>query len=213
MILFLDTETSGLPQFGLPHDHPMQPGLVQLGMVLCEEDGRERASLELIVQQTLPIPRGASDVHGITNEIAKRCGVPLTMAVASYQQFAKLADTLVAHNLPFDERIMATAIHRANRSNGVHNSPPLKRVCTMELAEPVLRLPATDRMKAAGRGGQFKKPSLAECYRYFFHEEIQGAHSALADARACARIYFQVVLRGGMRRERTFGERLRGWFR
>ncbi len=212
LILVIDSETSGLVQFGLPHDHPAQPDLVQLGMVLCEEDGRERAALELIVQQTAPIPRSASDVHCITDEIAKRCGVPLAMAVASYQQFAKLAGTLVAHNLPFDERIMATALHRAGRMNGVGQTP-LKRLCTMELAESVLRLPATERMKAAGYGHKNKKPSLAECTRYFFHEEIRGAHSALADARACARIYFQIVLKGAMRRERTLAEMFRGWWR
>lgn len=210
MILVFDTETGGFPQTSLPHDHPAQPELVQLGCVLCEVDGTERASLELIVKpEGYVIPKAAADVHGITTEIAGGCGVPLVMAVACFAQLAKLADTVVAYNLPFDERIMATASARAKRLTEL----PMKRVCTMEMATPVLSLPPTERMKATGYGGKPKKPNLGECYRYFFHEELVGAHSALADARACARIYFQIVLQGGMRREQTLWERVSGWLR
>lgn len=210
MILVFDSETTGFNQTSLPHDHPSQPDLVQLGAVLCEPDGVERASLELIVRPDgYVIPKAAADVHGITTEIAGGCGVPLVMAVACFAQLAKLADTVVAHNLPFDERIMATACARAKRPMEL----PMKRVCTMELADLVLRLPPTERMRATGFGNKTKKPNLGECYRYFFHEELVGAHSALADARACARVYFQVVLRGGMRREQSLWERVGGWLR
>ncbi len=202
MILFLDTETSGLVHRDLPHDHPAQPDLVQLGLVLCDDEGAERASLELIVRpEGYLIPRSAADVHGITTADALRCGFKLQTAVSLFYGFRAQADRIVGHNLDFDERVLATATFRAGRPAG---SLPVERACTAEICEPVLRLPPTARMKATGFGNKFKKPSLAECYRGFFGEELVGAHGALVDARACARVYFHVA-RGG--------KRFRPWWR
>ena len=212
MILFIDTETTGLVQFPLPHDHPSQPDLVQLGMVLCDDDGAERAAVELIVKPDgYTIPRSASDVHGITTETALRCGVSRQVAVAMFANLRKIADSVAAHNLPFDERVLATALHRAGKTTPLEG--PIKRICTLELCEPVLKLPATERMRAAGRANQYKKPNLGECVRYFFGEDLPNTHTALADARACARIYFQVVLKGGARIDRSPVGRALHWIR
>jgi DNA polymerase-3 subunit epsilon len=77
MILGLDTETTGLPDFRAPSDADHQPHLVQLAMVLLDDDLTERASVSMIVR-----PEGwtsgpeALAAHGITEEIATRCGVP-----------------------------------------------------------------------------------------------------------------------------------------
>jgi len=45
-------------------------------------------------------------------------------------------------------------------------------------------------MIAAGRGGQFKQPSVAEALLHFTGEELIGGHRARADAEACTRVYF-----------------------
>lgn len=199
MILFFDTETTGLVQFSLPHDHPSQPHLVQLGCVLTEDDGTIRATLDLIVRPSgYVIPRTASDIHGITTEIAERCGVPLVLAVSALMNLGVRADRIVAHNLPFDERVMTTAIQRTGRQPTLQL--PTQRACTLEMAEPILKIPATAKMVAAGYGHKFKKPNLGECYEYFFGEKLQGAHSAIIDAQACAKIYFRMT-RGAGRQE------------
>lgn len=200
MIIFCDTETTGLYQFSLPHDHPSQPHLVQLGCILADDDGRTVQTIDLIVRpEGYAIPDAAAAVHGITTEIAERVGIPLTIAVAAFVHLRSKADTIVAHNLVFDEKIMATAIYRTGKT--ITLATPLNRACTLEMAEPILKIPATPRMIAAGRANQFKKPNLGECYRYFFGEELKGAHAALADAQACARIYFamkQLAVTGGL---------------
>jgi hypothetical protein len=38
MLLFVDTETSGLIDFAQPTDHPSQPHIVQLAALLCDDD-------------------------------------------------------------------------------------------------------------------------------------------------------------------------------
>lgn len=199
MILVFDSETSGLYNFSLPHDHPAQPHLVQLGALLMEDDGTPRQSIDLIVRpEGYTIPSAAAAVHGITTEIAKRVGIPLVVVVGAFLHLRSKADTIVAHNLPFDERIMETAIYRTGKQ--VTLPSPVSRLCTLEMAEPILKIPATAKMVAAGRANQFKKPNLGECIQYFFNEKIVGAHNALSDAQACARVYFaikQLAVTGG----------------
>lgn len=191
MILVYDTETSGLVQNKLPHDHPLQPNLVQLGMVLVGHNEKEYATVEVIVRpEGYTIPDQAAAVHGITTEVATAVGVPLIVAVALFSNLRKLAKRVVAHNLPFDERVMMTAFHRCGR---LDESPPdQQRTCTMDLATPVLNLSPTAKMLAAGYDKP-KPPSLKECHLHFFREELVGAHGALVDARACARVYFEIM--------------------
>lgn len=191
MILVYDTETSGLVQKSLPPDHPAQPHLVQLGLVALDENFTEVQCARLTVRPDgWTIPDGAVKSHGITTEMATAVGVPLITALAVFTQLRAIAGELVAHNLDFDESIIATAIARSGR-RPAHPGPP-RRTCTMRLAAPVLKLPPTAKMLAAGMDDRYKAPSLTECYERFFPGEAFAAHDALADARACARVYVKL---------------------
>jgi len=41
-----------------------------------------------------------------------------------------------------------------------------------------------------------KPPKLEECIRHFFNEELDGAHDAMVDVRACRRVYFHLQTMG-----------------
>ena len=41
----------------------------------------------------------------------------------------------------------------------------------------------------------FKPPNLQEAHQFFLSVPFEGAHSALADAEACARVYFALQAR------------------
>lgn len=195
MILFFDTETTGLPDFRAPADHPRQPHLVQLAALLTEEDGTERASFSILVKPPEDgIPAEAAAVHGISTEIAERCGFSNARAVAMWDEMASRAALLVAHNIQFDMTVMATAWRRVLsvlRPDMKAEHGERARFCTMKASAPVVNLPPTDRMRAAGFTGP-KSPKLAECIQHFFSEELAGAHDALADVRACARVFFHL---------------------
>lgn len=196
MLLCYDTETSGIPFDNLPDDHPSQPHLVELGAILTDDDGRERASVNLIVRPDgWTIPDGAARVHGITTAMALKFGVPLLIVCAAFTNLRAIAKQTVCHNGAFDEKIMRYAFLRTGRVPA-HPGPDLKdRLDTMSLTAPVLKMPPTDRMRAAGFD-KYKPPKLIEAYRHFFGEELAGAHSAIHDARACARIYFHMKKEG-----------------
>jgi len=194
VILFFDTETTGLPNFRAPMSDDSQPHLVQLACLLTEDDGTERASLSLIVNPGVPIPAGAAAVHGITDLIADRAGVSNATAVAMWGRLAKRADMLVAHNIRFDMAIMAAA-HARHSPGGLlvmdRAHAGRARFCTMDAAAPIVNLPPTEKMVAAGFSKP-KPPKMEECIKHFFGEVLEGAHDALVDVRACARVFFHL---------------------
>jgi DNA polymerase-3 subunit epsilon len=195
LLLVADTETCGFINDNLPDDHPAQPPLVQLGLLLVDEDnGAEWATYEAIIRPNgYVIPDSASKVHGITTGVANLVGIPLSCVVPTYVHLRSRARMVVAHNAKFDLTIMRQAIARNGKP--VTLQGPDAVFDTAEAATPLMKMPATARMKEYGRGGQYKTPKLTEAYRHFFGEDYNGAHSALADCRACARVFFELKRR------------------
>jgi DNA polymerase-3 subunit epsilon len=190
MFLFFDTETTGLPSDREPLDHHSQPHIVQIAALLCADDGGVRGSFSLIVNpgDDVEVPQRAAEVHGITTERMRAEGVEPRRALALLAHFLKCADVRVAHNIKFDDWLVRIANARA-----WHHYDPLpgRPFCTMEAAAPIVNLPPTERMLAAGMNKP-KSPNLSEAYRHFFGEELEGAHDAMADAMACRRIFFHL---------------------
>lgn len=197
MILFFDTETTGLVDYRMPESHEWQPHLVQLAMLLTEDDGTEVSSVSIVVDPGVDIPLAASSVHGITTDKAKRCGLSAPVAVAIFERMLRKASIVVAHNIKFDCLVMITQWARHSLTtiplNRVFGDK--KKICTMEAALQIVNLPPTERMLAAGIEKP-KPPKLSECIQHFFGEELEGAHDALVDVHACKRVYFKLQEQG-----------------
>jgi DNA polymerase III subunit epsilon len=189
--LAFDTETSDLCLEREKPDHPGQPHVVELGCVLYDHENAERTTVNVIIRPTgWTIAPKAQETHGISLEMAYDLGIPAMVAMAMFSNLVKQADRTCGHNITFDLKVMMAEFHRIGRP-----FPPTNPRCTKDLAEPVLKLPPTERMKATGMGHKFKSPTLTECVRFLFDEELVGAHGALADARACGRVLFELERR------------------
>lgn len=186
-ILFFDTETTGLPDKRSPVTAKHQPHVVQLAAILTEDDGTERASINLIVNPGVAIPKGASDVHGITDEVAAKYGVLPKIVAYAFRSMVARADLVVAHNIEFDLFLMEALFARLEMSS----MEGCEHFCTMAATTPILNLPPTERMLAAGFNKP-KPPKLEEAYRHFFSQDLVGAHDALVDVRACRDVFFAV---------------------
>ena len=194
MILFFDTETTGLPDFRAPSHAENQPHLVQLAAILVDpETQAERSAVSLIVKPNgWMIPAKIAAIHGINDQIATTCGVPEECATTTFIALRACASMMVAHNIRFDARIMRIAMLRLGMTRDkVEAMEEVPSFCTMDAATPILNMPPTGRMMAAGFTKP-KPPKLAECIQYWFSESHDKAHNALADVRACARIYFHM---------------------
>lgn len=191
LILGFDVETTGLALDWQKPSHPGQPHLVQLGCSLTDDLGKEHAYASLVIRPDgYAVPVSASNVHGIPHDLAMEIGIPLIAALAIFNHFAKIAQVHVGHNISFDIKVLMAAFHRANRP-----FPVLNPRCTKDLADPIMKMPPTEKMVAAGFGHKSKPPKLTECYQFFFNEELVGAHDALVDARGSLRVFFEVEKR------------------
>lgn len=180
MILVFDTETSGKADFRAPPSAAHQPHIVQLGAQLLDDKFRVMGEINFIVKPGCKIPKEASAIHGITDDIAAAYGVELTDALQSFAIFALRAKVFVAHNFDFDSLILSAAWHRANGDGDAWLDNNAVKYCTMNAMTPICNLP--------GNYGP-KWPKLQEAYRHCFKTEFDGAHDAMADVRACAKIY------------------------
>jgi DNA polymerase III epsilon subunit-like protein len=218
LIMIYDTETSGLPKFNEPSEGENQPHICEIAALLFDDKTRqlEETLHYIVLQDGWDVDPEALKAHGITKERSFEEGIDEWMAHAAFHALQKLCDVRVAHNSQFDDRIMRIAYKRYGDGDDSHvgeldDTPKWyaytqeekdaiadafkarPSYCTMKTAQPILNLPATEAMKKSGRGGWKKPPSLAETYRHFFGEDFDGAHSALNDAKACARIYFKLT--------------------
>ena len=191
--LFYDTETTGLPLWNFPSEDPDQPHIVELSAILATRDGPIAPPLYAIIKPDgWTIPPAMTAIHGISHERALAEGIPESDAVARLLELWQQAEYRVAHNENFDARIVRIALKRY--------APALadrwtagKAYCTADLSTPLCALPPTEKMIAAGRGNQYKRPTLAEAHRHFFGGELENAHNAMADAEACWRIFLAIL--------------------
>ena len=191
MILGYDTETTNLPLWHDPSDDPRQPHLLQLAMILFDMEGREVTRWSSLVKPGYGATMGpeAFAAHGITLERARDEGVEPIRALDAFLEMVGMAKLMVGHNESFDRRIMRIA---AARHKGFKWEPEIPSFCTLYKSKFIVNLPPSEKMVAANMRGP-KAPSLTECIRHFFDEELQGAHDALADVEGCMRVFWHLV--------------------
>ncbi len=108
--LIFDTETTGMVKWNEPAEHPGQPDLVQLAMLLVERETwtiKARVSLVLQLAEGVEIEPEAEATHGISAADCEQYGVKPIVAVSLFNQLCMQADVIVAHNLSFDQSIRA----------------------------------------------------------------------------------------------------------
>lgn len=193
MILTYDTETTGLPDFKARSADPIQPHLVQLALVISSDDGAEITATSVIIKPDgWTIPAEVTAIHGISHERAMDEGIPEAVAVGMFLVNQGQCAIRVAHNESFDRRIMRIAMTRSSLERDfIEAIEGRASYCTCNNAKPIVNLPPTERMLASGFNSP-KPPKLEECIRHFFGEDLPGAHDALIDARAAARLYFHL---------------------
>lgn len=178
-ILFYDTETTGLPLFKEPLEHPEQPHIVQIAAILVDEKTRKTIqSIDLIIKPDgYEIPEEITQIHGIDTAFASACGVPLMKAMSVFLHLWH-GRKRIAYNESFDSRIVRIAQHKMGIEEKQLDEWKLAQSeCCMKMTQKII-------------GGKY--PKLSEAYKHFMGKELENAHSAMADALACRDIYFAI---------------------
>ena len=202
MILFFDTETTGIRKGGFV------PRVVQIGALLTDNEGNTISELNILLHPEgfETVPQDAANVHGFTIEKIRSAGVDRLYGLSVFFDLAKNAKTLVAHNAEYDmdlmqietdfykQRALDSEQSRVQEWQEVLDAAEV--FCTMQNSRDTLMLPLGDAQarffRDTGNDQKFKNPRLIAAYQHFFHKDFEGAHDAMADVRACRDVFFEL---------------------
>jgi DNA polymerase-3 subunit epsilon len=196
--LLIDTETTGLFDYRKRAHEPGQPRMCSIAAILVDDKGKEVDSFYHLVnprdwdEQTLATCGGAFAINGLSLERLRAEGTSLRLLLAGYDQFLRECDGVAAFGVEFDTKVLRGELRRAGRPDRYGARPVF---CINEASTEICRIAPTDRMMMAGIRG-FKKPKLAEAVEIILGESLEGAHDAMVDLRATARIFAIMLARG-----------------
>lgn len=183
MYLFFDTETTGLPSnWKSPiSDSNNWPRLVQIAWLIFDVEGNRVDAQEFIIKpEGFTIPENASKIHGISTSIAMDKGSDLNYVLNIFNEEIDRANTLVAHNINFDSKIIGAEMYRKNIYTNFNNK---HSICTMEASTNFCRIPGNY---------SYKWPKLSELHMKLFGKDFEEAHNASADIEATARCFWKL---------------------
>lgn len=176
MIVF-DTETTALVENTLvPLDQ--QPRIIQLSAAKLDDTTlNEIDRLTFMCNPGIPIPAAVTKITGFTNaDVADKPKFarwyPLLVEFVLGQR------TLVAHNLPYDRRVLSYELERIGRL--IQFPWPPVHWCTVELT--------------ADMTGKYLK--LTELYQILFGKPLEQEHHADADVDALIEVVRQLRVKG-----------------
>jgi DNA polymerase-3 subunit alpha len=183
MAMFIDTETSGLPdtqnlRWGV---YPYYKNLgkyanariVQFSMLITDNQFNYKEVKDYIIK------REGFDIdnekfHGITNDISDTVGVDFnTVAIEVFYELLKKTTHIVAHNVAFDVGVIKSELYRRGLVYIIEELDKKTLLCTMKHMKPILKI--------INRYGNYKNPSLNEIYKYNFDKDVENAHNSLYD--------------------------------
>jgi hypothetical protein len=119
LLLFVDTETSGLFKKNLPLDSDQQPWVVSLAAELCDDVGRQIASINTGIRANgRKITEDARAVHGVSSALAGRTGVSELAALGvlcGRESLASQARYVIGHGVSFDRDVITSVLARNKR--------------------------------------------------------------------------------------------------
>lgn len=152
-IAFIDLETTGV---NISNDR-----IVEIAIVKILTDGTRQVKRKLINPQ-IPIPAGASDVHGITDEMVK--DAPIFKQVANeIKQFIENCDLGGYNSNRFDIPMLIEEFLRA----GVPFSADGRKLVDVQKVFHMM-----------------EQRTLGAAYKFYCNKTLEDAHSAEADATA-----------------------------
>ncbi len=152
-LAFIDLETTGV---NISNDR-----IVEIGIVKILPDGTKQVKRKLI-NPLMPIPAGASDVHGITDEMVK--DAPSFKQVANeIKQFIDNCDMGGYNSNRFDVPMLIEEFLRA----GIEFSVEGRKLVDVQKVFHMM-----------------EQRTLSAAYKFYCNKSLEGAHSAEVDATA-----------------------------
>lgn len=182
MALFIDTETTGLPdlknmnwgKYPLFYDLTKYNSsrIVQLSFIVTDKSFNKIDLQDYIIKRE-GFSINNSEFHSITDEISDKDGIDFNDAFYAFYESLKKTTHIVAHNIEFDVSVIKSELYRRGLYHIIEEIDKKKLLCTMRHTRNIIKI--------VNKFGKNKYPSLKELYRYCFDKEIENAHNSKYD--------------------------------
>ena len=184
-ILFIDTETSGLPKnWHAPYSEKDNwPFIVQIAWLIYTRTGKLlKTENHYIRDEDFEISPDSQDIHGINSEFLREKGKDRREVMGLLQHdLLKYSPLIVGHFMLLDYHMLGVGFYRAGIQNPVSDLPTF---CTMELSAGFLSSSHKKHLK------------LGELYERLFGKPLEQQHNALLDAQATSACFFELRKKG-----------------
>ena len=200
-ILFLDLETSGLPQqkegryyYSYKNIEKYDTArIVQFSFIRYTKSGRMLSMNDHIIRPAdFLISPESTAIHHITQDQALKEGEELSDVMDIFEDELDKSKMLVMHNVQFDKTILLSEAHRMGRSELINKMYNTEYYCTMRKTKDLCKLPSQ-------YYDGHKLPKLSELHNHLFkNDPINPAilHNALNDVKVTAKCFFKLMKRG-----------------
>lgn len=178
-LMVIDVETSGLPSKRSCSfkelDAFQDARIIELAYVILSADLDQVMKERSLLIRSVDVINN-SDIHGITMEDLRREGVSITSALDQLAKDLESVNTIVAHNLEFDLKILRSEIYRQYGNGPLLDDIAKKQnICTMLYGKEIMQVK--------------KWPKLKELYAFLTGNELNQTHRALDDVYSCVRCF------------------------
>lgn len=188
-ILFVDTETSGLPKNWNSSRLDQWPYIIQVAWSIYTKAGELiKSENHYIRDENIIIDPQSKKIHGITEEVLAEKGEKRVKVLKKiYKDIRHFDPLVVGHWISFDVKMLSVGFRRAGMKNILEEVP---LYCTMLSNSHYVRFSNNN------------YPKLDELYHKLFNKTMEGQHNALSDVNATAACFFELVKRNEITDER-----------
>ena len=169
--------------------------IVQIGWILIDNFDYdytiqpENISCKTIKPENFIIPEDAINIHGITNEIAEKEGIPIKKGLLKLKKNILESEYIIVYNIYYDINILLNELKRLNMNKCINKILKLKReekilcigqLCS-EYAKPV-------NWTKYG----YMVPAQTKVYNEIFKKNLVNAHNAGHDICATIEIMYWI---------------------
>ena len=202
-VLVFDVETTGLlPKKG--EEVPMEelPYIIQLSYVIFETSNW-RVSKEfnqyINIPEHIEITSKITEITGINRDMCNK-GMSMTKALEEFCEDYMICDTIVAHNIYFDRRMVQLEIKRHSESlkpyhvknvflQSYEKEENKQNYCTMYKSKNLCKIERKDDKGEI----YYKSPKLSELYEHLFETKApMNLHDSLVDTYVCLRCFVKM---------------------
>jgi len=181
MYLVFDVSANGKPKSfsASPNDVSNWPRMVHVSWIVLGENLKPIKDFNCLIKPDgFSISEDTEKKHTIDAEKAKLEGDTLPEVLQKFSDAVDEAKYLFAHNLNYNENIIAAEFKRAEMDHRIFAS---ERLCLMQ--------EGTFYAKIANKRGGFKWPTLMELHAAIFKQGFSPANNARADVIAASRCF------------------------